>query len=307
MPRQWSARNVRNSPRGVSIKDLMRMFVLTLCLLACAVGADEAPRKRLLKFKIRAGARLTGSNTVSMDMTTSERTGDREKRSFEFIQRTEKFVDEVKEAGELGVIKIERAYLTRYEKVRSEKLGRPEVIQSPLSGQTVIISEKGRRREVRSKDSSIIDAVSRRTIGMELDWRDILSDDPVAPGDAWTADSTALARRLAAHFDCGTRTKMDVRYEADVEHEGVMCARFYIDWTLEGMRDRNLFTKVVLSGDVYFDHEQGRFVTIDLTGRLLVRGAVITSKGAPRIIKGEGQVSLKSTLKKSPPVQAAAE
>ena len=284
----------------------MQVSVITLCLLACAVGADEAPKKRLLKFKIRVGDRVTGTNSISVDMTTSVRVGDEEKRSSEFIQRTEKFVDVVKEAGELGVIEIERKYLTRYEKVRSEKLGRPEVIRSPLSGRTVIIREKGRRREVLCKDVENLDAVSRRTIGIEMDWRDILSDDPVAPGDSWKADSAALARRLAVHLDCGTRTKMDVRYEADVEYEGAMCAKFYIDWNLEGMRDRNLFTKVVLAGDVYFDLEMNRFVEIDLTGRLLVRGAIITKKGAPRIIKGAGPVSVKSTLRAAP-VQAAAE
>jgi hypothetical protein len=62
----------------------------------------------------------------------------------------------------------------------------------------------------------------------------------------------------------------------------------------------------VLAGDVYFDLDQQRFVMVDLTGRLLVRGAVIVKKGAPRIIKGEGPVALKSTLKAAP-VQAAAE
>ena len=284
----------------------MRVVLTTLCLLVCAVGADEAPKKRLLKVKIRTGDRLTGTNTVSFDITTSVRVGDDEELRSELVQRTEKFVDEVKQAGELGVIEIERNYLTRYEKIRSEKLGRPEIIRSPLSGRTVLIREKNRRREVKRKDSGRLDAIARRTIGMEMDWRDILSDDPVAPGDTWTADSSALARRLAAHFDCGTRSTMEVRYEADVEHEGAMCAKFYVDWKVEGMRDRNLFTKVVLAGDVYFDLEQGRFVTIDLGGRLLVRGAIISKKGAPRIIKGQGPVSLKSTLKAAP-VQAAAE
>ena len=151
-----------------------------------------------------------------------------------------------------------------------------------------------------------IDAVARRTIGIEMDWRDILSDDPVAPGDTWTADSAAVARRLAVHFDCGARTHMDVRYEANVERDGAMCAKFYVDWKLEGMRDRNLYTKVVLAGDVYFDLKMKRFVDIDLSGRLLVRGAIISKEGAPRIIKGDGPVSFKSTLRAAP-VQAAAE
>jgi hypothetical protein len=203
----------------------MRVFVVTLCLLAYAVSADEAPKKRLLKAKIRTGDRVTGTNTVSFDITTNEKVGDETEQRVEFVQRTEKFVDEVKEAGELGLIEIERNYLTRYEKIRSDKLGRPEIIRSPLSGRTVVIREKNRRREVRARGADQVDAVTRRTIGIEMDWRDILSDDPVAPGDTWTADSAALARRIAAHFDCGTRTKMEVRYEADVEHETATSSR----------------------------------------------------------------------------------
>jgi hypothetical protein len=70
------------------------------------------------------------------------------------------------------------------------------------------------------------------------------------------------------------------------------------------MRDRNLFTKVTLAGDVFFDFGLQRVVRVDLAGNIVVRGAII-GKGQPRIVKGEGQVSLKTTIKLAP-VEAAA-
>ena len=277
-----------------------------LCLLFSMVAADEAPaKKRTLKTKLTTGDRYRVTNTISVEVRTIEKQGDQETSRTEYIQRKEKFVDEVKEAGELGMIEIERNFLVRYEKLRTGKNGRPEIIRSPLSGRKVTIRERNRRREVKADGSFDVDPLMRRTIGLEIDWRDILPDDPVAPGDTWKADTTALARRIAAHLDAGTRSRMDVRYEGDVEYEGFTCAKLWVDWRLEGMRDRNLYTKVMLAGDVFFDFKNGRFLGVDLTGRLLVRGAII-GDGAPMIIKGEGPVALKIEISPIPPAQAAA-
>jgi hypothetical protein len=131
---------------------------------------------------------------------------------------------------------------------------------------------------------------------MEIDWRDIFPDHPVSPGDAWDADAGALSRALSAYLNCGTRPSMRVRFEEIVEKNGTKHAKLYVDWTIEGMRDKNLFTKVSLAGDVLFDLSLQRVVAVDLTGTMIVRGAVI-GNGAPRIVKGEGQVLLKSSLR----------
>ena len=82
-------------------------------------------------------------------------------------------------------------------------------------------------------------------------------------------------------------------------------AKLYIDWTIEGMRDRRFYTKVSLAGDVFLDLRLGRVVEADLEGSLIVRGAVI-GDGAHKIIKGEGPVRVKMTLKPAP-IQASAD
>jgi hypothetical protein len=71
------------------------------------------------------------------------------------------------------------------------------------------------------------------------------------------------------------------------------------------MRDNNLNTKVTLAGDVLFDLALQRVVAVDLTGTMIVRGAII-GNGAPRIVKGEGQVLVKSSLRTAD-VEAAPE
>jgi len=279
-------------------KESMRKIAAILCVLVSAISAEgeadkpsragpvkeKLPEAKVLSVRVTAGDRLKGQNSISYDVETSKTSGQRITKSSESVQRTEKFVDIVKESGQLGEVR-ERSYLIRYEKVRTDG-GRPEVLQDPLTGKTVVIRETKRRREVSSPDGSPISPLVRRTVGMEIDWRDILPNDPVRPGDEWDGDATTLARRISAHFDSGSRSKMRVRYEEDVEHEGARCAHLYIDWRIEGMRDRNLFTKVLLAGDAYLDLDNGRFIDIDLTGRLVVRGAIL-GRGFPTIVKGQ--------------------
>ena len=97
-----------------------------------------------------------------------------------------------------------------------------------------------------------------------------------------------------------------MRYEEITKVGTHRVAKLYIDWTIEGMRDRNLFTKVVLAGDVLFDLDWHRVIEVDLTGSVLVRGAII-SKTGPKIIKGEGPVTLLSSLKSAEIAAAANE
>ncbi|MGH7163571.1 MAG: hypothetical protein ACREID_08805, partial [Planctomycetota bacterium] len=225
----------------------------------------------------------------------------------EAIQRTERFIDTVKLAGDSDGFEIERAYLKLFTKVRTGTEERPTVVQSPLSRRTVVITEKQRRREVALKGRGPFDPLVQRTVGMELDWRDILPEGPVGPGDVWTAESGTLARRVGAHLNAGsTRTALKVRYEDNVKYEGAACVRLYVDWTLEGMRDRSLFTKVTLAGDVFFDAHAQRFLAVDLAGNMAVRGAITRKGAAPLIVNGEGQVSIQTTLKPAP-VQIAVE
>ncbi len=257
------------------------------------------PEPRRIRCGFRTGDRLTGTNTISYRIETTVRQGQTETKSSESVQRTERFVDVVGRSGENGVIEIARTYLKQYTKARTSETDRPVTFQSPVQGRTVQIEEKRRRREV-TMQGQPVDSFVRRTAGIEIDWRDIFPDEPVAPGDAaWEADSGAIARRLAAYLDCGTHSKMRVRYEEDTVRDGAKVAKLYIDWTLEGMRDKHLFTKVDLAGEVYYDFALERVVSVDLAGTMIVRGAIV-GDGAPRIVKGEGPVLYKSTLKPSP-------
>jgi len=293
--------------------------ILPLFLMACIplLGRAEEepapanpapqPEPRRIRCGFRVGERLTGTNAISYRIETIVRQGQTETKSSESVQRTERFVDVVARAGENGVIEINRTYLKQYTKARNSETDRPVTFQSPVQGRTVQIEEKRRRREV-SMQGQAVDNFVRRTVGIEIDWRDIFPDEPVAPGDAaWDADSGALARRLAAYLDCGTQSKMRVRYEEDTVRDGAKVAKLYVDWTIEGMRDKHLFTKVALAGDVYYDFALERVVSVDLAGTMIVRGAIV-GDGPPRIVKGEGPVLYKGTLKPSPAeIEAAAD
>ncbi len=288
------------------IRRILPLFVMaSIPLLGRAQEQPPAekpaaqPEPRRIRCGFRVGERLTGTNAISYRIETTVRQGQAETKSSESVQRTERFVDVVARAGENGVLEINRTYLKQYTKVRSSENDRPVTLQSPVQGCTVQIEEKRRRREV-TMQGQAVDNFVRRTVGIEIDWRDIFPDEPVAPGDAaWEADSGALARRLAAYLDCGTHSKMRVRYEEDTVREGAKVAKLYIDWTIEGMRDKHLFTKVALAGDVYYDFALERVVSVDLVGTMIVRGAIV-GEGAPRIVKGEGPVLFKSSLKPSP-------
>ena len=283
---------------------------LTLLLLGLLVPAHADPEPKAKKVKktrmrvwLRAGARYAGSNTVSYTIRTTVRQGERTTSSTESAQRTERFVDDVVRANESGVIEVKRNYLRVYTKMRDSE-GHANVRRSPMQGRSVVITESRRRRQVVMVGRGTVDTRVRRVAGMELDWRDIFPEAPVAPGDSWSADVSSLARRLAAYLRCGTRSRMKVRYEEDVIREGSRQAKLYVDWTVEGMRDRHLYTKVTLAGDVFLDMQRRRVDFVDLTGSMIVRGAVIAN-GKPRIVKGEGQVVVKTTIKPAR-VEAAA-
>lgn len=256
-----------------------------------------------MRVWLQAGARYAGSNTVSYTIRTIVRQGDHTTTSSESAQRTERFVDDVVRASENGVIEIKRNYLRVYTKMRDSE-GRANVRRSPMQGRSVVISESRRRRQIVMVGRGTVDSRLRRVAGMELDWRDIFPEKPVGPGDSWSADVSSLARRLAAYLRCGTRSEMKVRYEEDVMREGSRQAKLYVDWTIEGMRDRHLYTKVTLAGEVYYDFAERRIVHVDVGGSMIVRGAFV-GKGHPRIVKGEGPVNIQTTIKRVS-LQAAA-
>lgn len=283
------------------------LALLWVSLFALADNAGDAPPPKLdLKFKVRTGQRFTGSSSVSYTITTSVRQGEQKKESSESVQRTERFVDKVLRASRSGTLEVERSFLRLFTKARASDEERPNVYQSPLQGRTIVMKDSVRRRELTLKGRGAIDSLVRRTAGMDFDWRDIFPEDPVGPGDSWEAESTNLGRRLAAYLECGNRSTMRVRFEQVIEEEGVRLVQLYVDWTVQGMRDRHLFTKVTLSGDIYFDLALKRIVTVDLLGKMIVRGAIL-GEGAPKIVKGEGPVELKSSIKLAPnEVEAAA-
>ena len=147
----------------------------------------------------------------------------------------------------------------------------------------------------------------RKTLGMEIDWRDVLPREPVYVGDRWEADAEAVARRIAPYLDSGSKSYMTIRFEGIDEEKGKRIARLYVDWRIEGMRDKQLYTKAVLAGDARFDLDMQRFVRIDIAGSFTINGAIITD-GRVEAIQSEGKVSLKSSLREEArePVAAAA-
>lgn len=281
----------------------MARVCVALLLSAWLAGAGDG--KRVLKARFRPGDRVSVSTLVSYDLATTSTQGQKVTTVSESVQRTERFVDTYVESPENGALVVERTYTKLFTKLRAGDQDRPTVVQSPLSGKSVRIEEQGRRRLVTVQGRDAVDDLLRRTAGIEIDWRDILPDDPVAPGDVWEADAAALVKRLDAYLSTNQRGKMRVHFEAVVRHQDAECAKLYVEWDLEGMRDRNLSTRVVLAGNAYFDLAAQRFVEIDLAGTQVVRGAILATD-PPRILKGEGPISLRIAVRPAP-VEAAAE
>ena len=279
------------------------LLIVFLAGLLVQAGEPESVKRRL-KVKLQSGDRYRGHTTVTYKLKTVVRHGTKETATEESVQRTERFTETVVRAGETGLTEFRREYDTCFTKIRGSEDETPTIYQSPVKGKTVIIREKRRRREAEVDGRPVPDQLLRRVIGIEMDWRDVLPDEPVGPGDQWDGDATALARRLAAYLNCGTRGRMRVRYEENVQRDNREVARLYIDWTVEGMRDRKLYTKVNLAGDVEFDLDLQRFVTVDLTGTIIVRGAVLV-QGSPRIVNGDGTVLVQSGLEPAPVLAAS--
>ncbi|MHC4938832.1 MAG: hypothetical protein ACYTHK_07685 [Planctomycetota bacterium] len=259
--------------------------------------AEGDKKAYVLRHKLKAGARYVGSNTVAFKLKTEVRRGKVTQESSESVERTERFRDHVTRASESGPVEIERVYQKRFTKVRSSENERPDVDQSPLQGRTVTIIEKRRSRRIKGDGSMTIPAIVRKSVGLEMDWRDILPRDPVHVGDTWEADAEVLARRMAVYLESGSRSRMIVTFEGIDRSGGRERAKFYVDWQIDGMRDRQLFTKIRMAGDVYFDLEMQRFTYIDLAGQFGVGGAIVAPRKAPEIIKAEGTVSYKSSLR----------
>jgi len=263
------------------------------------------PKTYRLRQMLHAGTTFVGSNTVAFDLKTTVKRNGKVTKTRESVERTERFRDHIKTASERGPLMIERMYQKLFTKVRVSGKDRPDVDQSPLQGRTVIISERARNRRVRSQDNMNIPTIVRKSIGVEMDWRDILPRDPVQVGDKWEADAERLAHRIAVYLDSGTRSIMKVTFESLDVRDGRRCAKLYVDWKIEGMRNRKLFTKVRFAGDVLFDLDMKRFVSVDLSGQFSVQGATI-SPGSTEIVKAEGSVVYKSTLRQVLVAAAAA-
>lgn len=288
----------------------MRCLVIVVLIAGGLARAQESAEDpgREMPFRLIEGSRYTGLHQVTWSARTTVRQGEKITESRESVQRTERFVDTVLRAGSDGVFELERTWTASYVKRPSrEDPDRKEVLRTPNHGRTLRITEQNRRRTVApgaDEGGAEPDPFTKQTAAVDLDWRDILPDDPVRPGDSWDADATALARRFAPYLDCGRQSVMKVRFIDDVERDGRAMAKLYVYWTLEGMRDRQLFVKVTLAGDVHYDYALQRVVGIELGGSLEVQGAIVRQQ-VPEIIKGEGPVSLEFELKPAP-VEAAA-
>lgn len=282
------------------------LLLVFVPVLAPVTSAQDKPEKTyLLRQVLKPDARYVGSNTVSFDLRTEVRRGKVTRVSSESVERTERFRDWVKRASDRGPVEIERQYQKLFTKVRSSEKERPDVDQSPLQGRTVMITEKRRSRRIKGDGKLTIPPLVRKSVGLEMDWRDILPREPVRVGDVWEAEAETIARRLAVYLESGSRTKMIVTFEGIDVAEGRERAKFYVDWQIDGMRDRQLFTKIRMAGDVYFDLGMQRFTLIDLAGQFGVQGAIVSDGKAVEIIKAEGKVSYKSTLVEMP-VEASA-
>jgi len=284
---------------------------LMLVLLAGALARAQEPADttaREMPFRLIEGSRFTGLHQVTWSARTTVRKGDKVTESSESVQRTERFVDQVLRADSESVFEIERTYVASYVKrPSSADPDRKEVLRTPNHGRTFRITEQNRKRTIAAGPEDggpEPDNFTRQTAGVDLDWRDILPDHVIHPGDNWDADATTLARRFAPYMDCGRQTTMKVRYVEDVELDGRKLAKLYVYWTLEGMRDRQLFVKVTLAGDVHYDYALQRVVKLELGGSLEIQGAILRGR-VPEIIKGEGPVMLEFELKPAP-VEAAA-
>ncbi|MEM8884096.1 MAG: hypothetical protein AAGD14_08520 [Planctomycetota bacterium] len=270
-----------------------------------AAAKKKKPKQYTLRQEIRSGDRFIGSNTIKFDLKTTYKLGNKERKTYEQVERTERFRDVVKQASARGPMEIQRTYQKKYTKVRDDDRGRAQIDRSPLQGHELTIKENLRSRRVRSKLPFTIPPLVRKSIGVEMDWRDILPREPIQVGDRWQADAESIAARLAPYFDSGNRSKMIVTFEAIEKVEGVERAKFYVDWKFEGMRDRELFAKVRLAGDLYFDLEMKRFTLIDLAGTIKLEG-VRMGKAHHEIVIGTGEASYKSSVQRAA-VAAAAE
>ena len=284
----------------------MSRICMVLLFLGIVAGAEapEKAQKQVLEYRLEPGARTLGLNRVTYTVTMTERMGLETVTRTESVQRTERFLDQVMRAGVGGIVEIKRTYNMAQVKIKNDETKRKVLEWSPMNGRTVRILERARKREVKLEGRGVVDAFTRKTIGMELDWRDLFQDYPVGPGDVWDAETVALGRRMAVYLACGDKSRMRVRYEENVVRDGRKQAKLYVDWTLEGMRDRHLFAKAQLAGDVYFDFADQRIVEVDLGGSIRVNGTIMVN-GTPKIIKGEGPLALESTVKPAP-IEAAA-
>lgn len=284
----------------------MSRICVVLLILGLAAGADGPPKveKQVLEFRLVPGSRTVGLNRVTYSVSISERMGLKTETRTESVQRTERFLDQVMRAGVGGILEIKRTYNMAQVKIRNDETKRKVLERSPMNGRTVRILERSRKREVKLEGRGVVDAFTRRTVGMEIDWRDVFQDYPVGPGDVWDAETVTLGRRMAAYLACGDKSRMRVRYEENVVRDGRKQAKLYVDWTLEGMRDRHLFAKAQLAGDIFYDFEEHRIVEVDLGGSIRVNGTIMVND-TPKIIKGEGPISLESSVKPAP-IEAAA-
>ena len=97
---------------------LSRALPLILVLAAgAAAGPAAEPEPKVLRVRLKAGDRYTRANTISYRLTLTETSGTRKKTTTESVQRTERFVDSVRSAGERSGFVLDRTYLKLYTKV----------------------------------------------------------------------------------------------------------------------------------------------------------------------------------------------
>jgi hypothetical protein len=262
-------------------------MIRRLLLIGAAVAlltAASGPNRVWLRERFQAGQSFSQDFSLQVNMALKYQVdGETQVHKIDYHAR-EQFVDQVLAVDSGGnLIGVRRHYQQAFE----NQNGRPH--KRWYHGRIVRLTKNGRQTHVKSPGATLTEAQRKRLVG-SLKPVVVLSSGPVAPGDRWLLDETALRRFLV--LPKKAKARVNCHWVRTIPWNERRVALIAAQMKVRLPLETGMILDMVLKGSIRFDLTSRRIVGAVFRGPVKIGGTVkvvvarmpVTGQGRARIV-----------------------
>ncbi len=256
------------------------LIVAAVALLSAAAG----PNRVLLRERFQVGQKFSQDFSLQVSMALNYQVdGETQSHKINYLSR-ERFVDHVLAVGPGGnLIGVQR----HYERAVENQNGRPR--RRWYQGRTVRLAKNGAKTMVQSSGKPLTEEQRRRLAEL---FRPVvvLSTRPVAAGDRWVLNETALRRFL--DLPAKAKARVSCHWARTFTQDGRRVALIDTRMKVRLPMKNGLILDMKLEGAIRFDLTSRRVIAALFRGPVKVGGTIkiivarlpVTGQGRARIV-----------------------